>query len=105
MTVSKAVRSPNTLPDFPRTSSAISGFFFCGMMLEPVEKASSSSTNLNSHEHQRMISSENRDRCTITMDKAAASSMQKSRSETPSRLLRIVSENPRSRVVTVRSMG
>lgn len=43
----------------PRTSSAIS-ILFCGMMLEPVEKASSSSMNLNSHEHQRTISSEKR---------------------------------------------
>lgn len=31
-------------PDLPRISSAISGFFFCGMMLLPVEKESSIST-------------------------------------------------------------
>ncbi len=30
---------------FPRTSSAMSGFFFCGIMLLPVLYASSSSTN------------------------------------------------------------
>lgn len=29
---------PNILPDFPRKSSSESGFFFCGMMLEPVLK-------------------------------------------------------------------
>jgi hypothetical protein len=32
-----SVRLPISRPDFPRASSAMSGFFFCGMMLEPVE--------------------------------------------------------------------
>ena len=42
---SSAIKSPNTRPLLPRISSAMSGFFFWGMMLEPVEKASSSSMN------------------------------------------------------------
>ena len=33
---------------FPRTSSVTSGFFFCGMMLEPVQKESGSLTQPNS---------------------------------------------------------
>ena len=37
ITVSSAIRSPKARPALPRTSSAISGFFFCGMMEEPVE--------------------------------------------------------------------
>ena len=35
-TVSIAIRSPYTRPVLPRTSSAISGFFFCGIIEEPV---------------------------------------------------------------------
>ena len=35
-------------PALPRASSAMSGFFFCGMIDEPVAKASSSSTQPNS---------------------------------------------------------
>ena len=50
-------------------------------------KASSSSINLNSQEHQRMISSLSRDRCIMIREISLASSMQKSRSLTPSRLL------------------
>ena len=55
-------------------------------MEEPVVKLSESSTNLNSQLHQRMTSSEKRDRCIIRMDRADSSSMAKSRSETPSML-------------------
>ena len=62
ITVRIVMLSPKTLPDLPRTNSAMSGFFFWGMMLEPVENASSSSMYLNSCEHQRMISSENLER-------------------------------------------
>ena len=103
--VKSAIRSPNTRPLLPRISSVISGFFFCGMMLEPVENASSSSMNLNSHEHQRMISSENLERCTIASEIAAAISAQKSRSATPSRLLRLTPEKPSSFAVKSRSSG
>ena len=103
--VSSAVRPPITRPALPRTSSAISGFFFWGIMLEPVEKASSSSINLNSQEHQRMISSEKRERWTMVIATAAASSMQKSRSETPSRLLCVGPSNLSSEAVMSRFSG
>ena len=33
------MRLPTSRPDLPRASSAMSGFFFCGMMLDPVEYA------------------------------------------------------------------
>jgi hypothetical protein len=36
MSVSSATRLPITRALFPRTSSGTSGFFFCGMIDEPV---------------------------------------------------------------------
>ena len=60
----------------PRTSSAMSEFFFCGMMLEPVVNWSESSINLNSQLDQRMSSSLRRERCIISMDRSAQSSTQ-----------------------------
>ena len=51
----------------PRVSSAMSGFFFCGMIELPVAKASSSSTQPNCREAQRIISSDSRDRSTPSM--------------------------------------
>ena len=59
------ISAPYTRPVLPRTSSAISGFFFCGMILLPVLYASSISTNLYSLEFQMMISSEKRLKCII----------------------------------------
>ena len=70
-----------------------------------MEKASSSSMNLNSQEHQRMISSEKRERCTITRDRAAASSTQKSRSDTPSRELWVTPDSPRASATACLSSG
>ena len=43
-----------------RTSSVRSGFFFCGMALEPVENASGRSTKPNSAVAKRVISSAKR---------------------------------------------
>ena len=43
-------------------SSAKSGFFFCGMIDEPVENASESVMKPNSEVDQRMISSAKRER-------------------------------------------
>lgn len=42
MTVSRATGWPFTWPVLARTSSAASGFFFCGMIEDPVEKLSDS---------------------------------------------------------------
>ena len=86
-------------------SSVTSGFFFWGMMDEPVVNASSSSMNLNSQLHHRIISSERRDRCIMQMEMALASSMQKSRSDTPSRLLAQGAAKPSFSAVNWRSSG
>ncbi len=48
----------------PRVSSAMSGFFFCGMIELPVVNASSSSTNANCRDDHSTISSASRDRST-----------------------------------------
>ena len=69
------IRAPYTRPVLPRTSSAISGFFFCGIMLEPVLKASSNSMNLYSLEFHIHISSENLLKCIIIVERALKNSM------------------------------
>ena len=48
---------------FARSSSAASGFFFCGMMLEPEVNESPSSRNPNSSLDQSTISAPSRERC------------------------------------------
>ena len=63
MVTKSATKSPTTRPVLPRMSSAKSGFFFCGMMDEPVENASESVTKPNSALDHRMISSARRERC------------------------------------------
>ena len=67
--------APYTRPVLPRTSSAISGFFFCGMMLLPVEYASSISTKWYSLQFHMIISSLKRLRCIIMVDSADNSSI------------------------------
>ena len=96
---------PNTRPDFPRISSAASGFFFCGMILLPVVKASDNSTNPNSLEFQMTSSSENRLRCIISKAEALQNSAAKSRSATASMLLWEISGNFKSLAVYWRSIG
>ena len=68
----------------PRASSAMSGFFFCGMMLDPVDHESCSVTNPNSLVDHRMISSASRLRSTPTWAATNASSATKSRDAVPS---------------------
>ena len=48
MRVASVVAAPRRRPDFPRMSSVRSGFFFCGIALEPVEKRSGRSRKPNS---------------------------------------------------------
>ena len=48
MSAESAVAAPSRRADLPRASSVRSGLFFCGIAEEPVEKASGSSTKLNS---------------------------------------------------------
>ena len=71
-------------PALPRASSATSGFFFCGMIEEPVAYASSISIQPNSCEDQSTISSPSRDRWTPISAAAKQNSAAKSRSETAS---------------------
>jgi hypothetical protein len=61
---SSATRSPTTRPVLPRTTSATSGFFFCGIIDEPVVCASAISTKPNSCVLQSTSSSAMRERCT-----------------------------------------
>ncbi len=55
-------------------------FSFCGMMLEPVQKASSMSTKSNSGVDQMSHSSARRGRCSATKQRSPTNSMTKSRS-------------------------
>lgn len=50
-------------PVLPRIFSAMSGFFFCGMIELPVQKSSESSMNLKSCVENVTSSSERRERC------------------------------------------
>ena len=70
-----------------------------GIIELPVEYASSSSINLNSHEHHMIISSENLERCIISIEISEHNSTQKSLSDTPSRLFIVISLKPRSSAV------
>ena len=63
MVIISAVRQPMIRPEWPRTSSAASGFFFCGMIELPVERLSGSTTNPNGWLAQMISSSASRDRC------------------------------------------
>ncbi len=54
------MRLPTRRPALPRASSAMSGFFFCGMMLDPVDQESCSVTKPNSRVDQRISSSASR---------------------------------------------
>lgn len=62
----------------------MSGFFFCGMMLDPVENASSSWTKPNSFVAQMITSSACRDRSTPICAVTKANSATKSRAAVPS---------------------
>ena len=83
----------------------MSGFFFCGVMDEPVVKPLSSSINWNSQLDHRMSSSESRDRCIMMSAQALMSSTQKSRSDTPSRLFSQMAEKPSFCASKARSVG
>ena len=76
---------PTTRPHLPRISSSESGFFFCGMRLDPVVMQSDISTKPNSGVLQRTSSSERRERCEPIRAAAERNSTTKSRSDTASR--------------------
>ena len=68
------MRSPIRRPALPRASSATSGFFFCGMIDEPVENESCRVTKENSLVAQVVISSEMRETSTESMAQIQANS-------------------------------
>ncbi len=98
-------RSPSTRAVLPRTSSSASGFFFCGMRLEPVVKASGSVTKPYSGPAKWMRSSAIRARCVCSCAQPKTSSTAKSRSMTASRAFSETAAKPRSRAIPSRSRG
>jgi hypothetical protein len=88
-----------------RISSAASGFFFCGMIDEPVVNWSDRRMKPNCGVDQITSSSAKRDRCMAQIDAAASISSTKSRSETESSELRVGRSKPSALAVMVRSMG
>ena len=79
----------------PRTSSSTSGFFLCGMMLEPVQKASGSSRKLNSVVDHKIHSSAQPPRCNATSVRSKTNSRTKSRSLDTSRLFAATLSKPK----------
>ena len=100
-----ATSAPTTRPVLPRTSSAASGLRFCGMIEEPVEKASLSLTKPNCGVVHRTISSAKRDRCVAEIAAAAKASRAKSRSATLSSELAVGRSKPSALAVISRSIG
>ena len=88
-------------PALARTSSAASGLRFCGMIEEPVVKASDSRTKPNCGVVQITISSAKRDRCTAQIEAAASASSAKSRSATASSELAVGRSKPSAAAVVV----
>ena len=92
-------------PLFPRTSSAASGFRFCGMIDEPVVNLSDSEMKANCGVVHNTISSAKRDRCTAQIAAVESVSRTKSRSETLSREFAVGRSNSRACAVICRSIG
>ena len=83
-------------PALPRASSATSGFFFCGMIEDPVDQASSSLAKPNSTVDHRMTSSLIRERSTPIIASTKAASATRSRAAVPSIELGTEPSNPSS---------
>ena len=94
-----------TRADRPRISSRTSGFFFCGMMLLPVQIASGSARKENSCVLQRTHSSAQPERCSAIIVRTKTDSRAKSRSLDTSRLLAATPSKPRARATCSRSIG
>ena len=73
-----------TRPVLPRSSSGTSGFFFCGMIDEPVHQASARLMKPNCADDHSTSSSDMREKCVIRTAAAATNSIAKSRSLTAS---------------------
>ena len=94
-----------TRPLLPRTSSGTSGFFFCGMIEEPVQKRSGRRTKPKRGLAHSTSSSAKRDRCTMTSAAKAQNSIAKSRSDTASSEFSHRPSKPSSRATRSRSIG
>src|SRR5690606_15705398 len=105
MMVKSATVEPRIRPNLARNSSAAAGFFFCGMIDEPVVHLSDSRTNRNCAEDQITNSSAKRDRCIAVIEAADRNSSAKSRSDTESRLLAVGRSKPKAAAVIWRSIG
>ena len=103
--VSMVIRAPTTPPVLPLTNSAMSGFFFWGMMDDPVVYLSSISTNPNSCEDHRTSSSHNDERWIWACAAQNDSSFTKSLSLTESMEFSVGSLNPNASDVMNLSMG
>ena len=82
-------------PTLARINSVKSGFFFCGIALDPVENASGRITKPNSAVANSVISSANRLRCNPTNVSACRYSRMKSRSLVASIELAVGAVNPK----------
>ena len=92
-------------PVLPRISSAMSGFFFCGIIELPVAYESCNVTKPNSSVAHSTISSPMRDRCTLRSAKSNSASATKSRSLTASSEFSNRRANPRSSATPSGSSG
>src|SRR5512145_2466100 len=90
-----AVKAPATDALFARMISAVSGFFFWGMMEDVEQKASSRLTNFTNELDQMTSSSESRLAFAIMMERSASVSSAKSRVATASMELVTSPSNPR----------
>ncbi len=104
-TVRRPIRFPNTRPALPRASSDTSGFFFCGMIDDPVVWESGRVMKPNSNVEYRISSSLRRERCADRIAQAARNSSAKSRLPTPSRLFAVGRAKPSADAVACRSTG
>src|SRR5512145_902509 len=96
LTVTNApVNDPNTEALLARMISAVSGFFFWGIMEEVEQNASSRLTNLTNDEDQMTSSSQSRLAFAIMIDRSARVSRAKSRVATASMVLVTRPSNPR----------
>src|SRR5665647_813970 len=85
--ITAAVNDPNTDPVFARMISAVSGFFFWGMMEDVEQNASSREMNFTNDVDQITSSSQSRLVFTMSMERPASVSSAKSRVATASMVL------------------
>src|SRR6266550_2867568 len=97
--------APLKSPVLARTSSAASGFRFCGMIELPVVKASLSRIKPKASLDQMTTSSAKRDKCVPASAAAARNSTAKSRSETASIEFADGRSKPSAAAVRSRSIG